>query len=221
MADHCARSWLVALCLLTFSAGAFAAPDPALARALAAYSRGDWPRAQTAFAKLGKAGNPAALHNLAVMHLRGELPHPSVETARALLERSAALGFVTAQFALGELFESGRLGTRDLPRALRAYQRAAEAGSAEAQLATGTAYFMGRGTPADSVQAMHWFRLAATAGDVGAQYILGSMYEKGDGVSIDLRLARYWYAAAARQGDEAAPAKLRELDARQAELPAP
>lgn len=219
MSHRCARFWLAALCLLAFSAGAFAAPDPALARALTAYARGDWPRAQAAFAKLGKAGNPAALHNLAVMHLRGEVPRPSVETARELLERSAALGFVTAQFALGELFESGRLGAQDLPHALQAYQRAAEAGSVQAQLATATAYFMGRGTPADSEQALHWYRLAATAGDVGAQYILGSMYEKGDGVAADLRLARYWYAAAASQGDEAAPFKLRELDARPADTP--
>src|SRR5436853_285534 len=62
--------------------------------------------------------------------------------------------------------------------------------------------------------AAHWYREAANHGDVGAQYILGSMYEKGDGVSADLRLARYWYAAAARQGDEAAPAKLKDIDAR-------
>ena len=73
---------------------------------------------------------------------------------------------------------------------------------------------MGRGTTADMAQAAQWFRLAANAGDVGAQYILGSMYEKGDGVAADLRLACYWYAAAARQGDEAAPAKLKEIDAR-------
>jgi TPR repeat protein len=51
---------------------------------------------------------------------------------------------------------------------------------------------------------------------VAAQYILASLYEKGDGVATDLRLARYWYEVAARQGDEAAPSKVRELDARMA-----
>ena len=30
----------------------------------------------------------------------------------------------------------------------------------------------------------------------------------------DLRLARYWYDIAAKNGDEAAPGKLREIDAR-------
>jgi TPR repeat protein len=33
-------------------------------------------------------------------------------------------------------------------------------------------------------------------------------------VEQDLRLARYWYDIAARNGDEAAPYKLKEMDAR-------
>jgi TPR repeat protein len=46
------------------------------------------------------------------------------------------------------------------------------------------------------------------------------MYEQGDGVERDLRLARYWYFVAAQNGDEAAPGKVKELDARPAETPA-
>jgi TPR repeat protein len=41
----------------------------------------------------------------------------------------------------------------------------------------------------------------------------------GDGVARDLRLARYWYERAARRGDEAAPGKLKEIDARLAAQP--
>lgn len=186
----------------------------AMAEAVAAYEQGRFADAAQRFAALGHAGDAAAWHNLAVMHLRGELPDASVLRARELLARAAALGFVTAQLALGELYESGRLGQQDLPLALTWYERAAGAGSVDAQVATATAYFMGRGTPADAAQAAHWYRIAANGGDVGAQYILGSMYEKGEGVASDLRLARYWYAAAARQGDEAAPAKLKDIDAR-------
>ena len=40
------------------------------------------------------------------------------------------------------------------------------------------------------------------------------MYETGDGVERDLREARYWYGVAARNGDDAAPSKVKELDAR-------
>lgn len=186
----------------------------ALAHAVDLYQRGDFVAAQLHFTALLNAGEPAAAHNLAVMHLRGELPDASVSRARELLMRAASQGFVTAQLALGELYESGRLGAPDLPQALTWYERAGESGSVDGQVAAGTAYFMGRGTSADAARAARWYRQAANAGDVGAQYILGSMYEKGDGVSADLRLARYWYAAAARQGDEAAPAKLKDIDAR-------
>ena len=186
----------------------------ALAEAVSVYQRGDFAGAELRFTALANAGEPAAWHNLAVMHLRGELPDASVTKARDLLLQGAAHGFVTSMLALGELHESGRLGAIDLPQALSWYQRAADAGSTDAQVATATAYFMGRGTRPDAVQAAHWYRMAANGGDIGAQYILGSMYEKGDGVAADLRLARYWYAAAARQGDEAAPAKLKDIDAR-------
>jgi TPR repeat protein len=61
---------------------------------------------------------------------------------------------------------------------------------------------------------LQWYREAAKAGDIGAMYLVGSMYEHGEGVEPDLRLARYWYALAALGGDEAAPGKLREVDAR-------
>jgi TPR repeat protein len=186
----------------------------ALAQAVQVYESGDFAAAELRFTALANAGEPAAWHNLAVMNLRGELPGASDDKARELLLKAAEHGFVTAALALGELYESGRLGAKDLPQALAWYQRAADAGSVDAQVATATAYFMGRGTRPDAVQAAHWYRMAANGGDVGAQYILGSMYEKGDGVAPDLRLARYWYAAAARQGDEAAPAKLKEIDSR-------
>ena len=71
----------------------------------------------------------------------------------------------------------------------------------------------------DPAAALRWYRLAAQAGDVGAMYLVAAMYETGDGVLRDLRLARFWYAAAARAGDEAAPGKVREIDARLASQP--
>ena len=84
----------------------------------------------------------------------------------------------------------------------------------------GTGHFLGRGLARDAARAARWFREAAKGGDIGAMYLLASMYEQGDGVERDLRLARYWYSTAAQGGDEAAPAKVKELDARIAAAPA-
>ncbi|MDP3082085.1 MAG: tetratricopeptide repeat protein [Rubrivivax sp.] len=190
-----------------------------LDRALLDYESGRIDSARSALESLARREVPAALHNLAVMHLRGQMPQSSPASAERLLTRAAEAGFVTAQLLLGQLYEGETLGRRDLVLAHRWYELAAHAGSVEGQVALATAYYLGRGKPKDPARAVHWYREAAKAGDVGAQYLLASMYEQGDGVALDLRLARYWYDIAARNGDEAAPGKLKEIDARLAARP--
>ena len=178
------------------------------------YESGHFDAARQAFEALSKRGLPAADYNLAVMHLKAEVPQPNRQRAEQLLTRSARGGFVTAQLMLGRALENGDFGRRDLKLAHQWYEVAAESGSVEAQVAMGTAFYLGRGRVKDAARAAHWFREGAKGGDVGAMYLLASMYEQGDGVALNLRLARYWYDIAARNGDDAAPAKVKELDLR-------
>jgi TPR repeat protein len=193
------------------SAGAAAGIEDAMA----AYERGDLTQARHAFERLARDGVPAAAYNLAVMHLRGELPKPNPREALRLMTRAAEGGFVTGMFGLAQMHELGQGGLHiDLVEANRWYQRAAEAGSVDAQVAIGTAHYLGRGATKDATRAARWFRIAAQGGDVGAMYLYASMVESGDGVARDLDEARYWYSAAARNGDEAAPSKVKELDAK-------
>eukprot|EP01036_Dinobryon_divergens_P045977 gene45977-61465_t len=157
MTSASARSAILLLGLsgvLCSPAGA-ASPEATtpIEQAVALYEQGELPQARARFEALARAGEPAAMHNLAVMNLRGEVPGASAQAALGWLQKAADKGFVTAQFALGELYESGRLGRPDLAAALRWYSRAAEAGSAEGQVAVATAYFMGRGPRADTAQA--------------------------------------------------------------------
>ncbi len=188
---------------------------PTIDAAVAAYERGDLATARAAFARLAREGVAAADYNLAVMHLRGEMPHANAREAVRLMTRAAEGGFVTAMFGLAQLYEQGQAGlATNLSEAHRWYLRAAESGSVDAQVAIATAHYLGRGVAKDATQAARWFRIAAQGGDVGAQYLIASMYETGDGVERDLREARYWYGVAARNGDEAAPSKVKELDAR-------
>jgi uncharacterized protein len=187
-----------------------------LDRAVIDYESGHIDTARNAFEALSRRGVPAADFNLAVMHVKKQLPEPSLARAEELLVRAAKGGFVRAMLMLGKSLESGEIGRRDLALAHEWYELAAQSGSAEAQLAMGTAHYLGRGKPKDALRAAHWYREAAKAGDVGAAYILAAMYEKGDGVELDLRLARYWYQRAADLGDDAAPYKLREIEAREA-----
>jgi len=183
--------------------------------AVVAYESGDFAKARIAFTRLARKGIPAAEYNLAVMHLRGELPKPNPREALRLMRLSAEAGFVTGIYGLGQMYELGQGGLRiDLVEANRWYLRAAEAGSVAAQVAIGTAHYLGRGAQKDAALAARWFRIAAQGGDVGAMYLYASMVESGDGIPRDLTEARYWYGVAARNGDEAAPSKVKELDAK-------
>jgi TPR repeat protein len=190
-----------------------------LDRAVLDYEAGRHAQAQAEFESLARRQVPAAQYNLAVMHLRGELPQADRQLAGQLLLQAAEGGFVTAQFMLGQAHETGQFGPRDLVQANRWYAIAAGNGSVEAQVAMGTAFYLGRGARKDYAEAARWYREAAKGGDVGAQYLLASMYEAGDGVERDLRLARYWYDIAAKNGDEAAPGKVRQMDAELASTP--
>ncbi|MDT8999804.1 tetratricopeptide repeat protein [Paucibacter sp. APW11] len=208
-----------ALAALLCSALAQAAPASTakpldIDAAITAYAEGQPALAAQAFARLARQGDALAQYNLAMMHLRGELPRASVREAKRLLERAAAGKLIRAELALAQFHEQGLSGRVDSAAAMRWYRLAAEHGSADAQLALGTAHYLGRGAALDMSEAAHWYREAAKAGDVGAQYLIASMYESGLGVSQDLRLARYWYDIAARNGDEAAPFKRQELDAK-------
>ncbi len=213
--------WLAITTLLLHLAPALAAPPLApavqaqLDRAVIDYESGRIDEARTVFETLSRRGVPAADFNLAVMHVKRQLPEPSLARAEELLLRAARGGFVLAQIMLGKSLENGLLGRRSLAEAHDWYELAANAGNAEAQLAMGTAHYLGRGRPKDAARAAHWYREAAKAGDIGAAYILASMYEQGDGVEQDLRLARYWYQRAADGGDDAAPYKVKELELRE------
>ncbi|MDP1690915.1 MAG: tetratricopeptide repeat protein [Burkholderiaceae bacterium] len=201
------------LTLVLFAAPALAAPG--IEEAVAAYEIGHLPKARSAFTRLSRAGVPAADYNLAVMHLRGDLPQANPREALRLMTRAAKAGFVTALYGLGQLHELGQGGLSvNLVEAQRWYLRAAQAGSVDGQVAVATAHYLGRGAPKDAALAARWYRIAAQGGDIGAMYLYASMAESGDGVERDLKEARYWYGVAARNGDEAAPSKLIELDAK-------
>lgn len=201
------------LLLLGLLAATAAFAQTPLDAAVAAYRRGELVQARSAFLQLSAKGVPAADYNLAVMHLKREMPAASDAEAVRLMIRAADAGFVTAMVGLAELHELGRAGLQvDLMQSVLWSRRAAEAGSVDAQVAMGTAHYLGRGAPKDAALAARWFRTAAQAGDVGAMFLVASLYESGDGVPRDLAEARYWYAAAARNGEPGADLKVKEID---------
>ncbi|MBV8035555.1 tetratricopeptide repeat protein [Roseateles sp.] len=203
------KTLLIAALLLAASL-AGAAP---LSDALAAYDAGDLKAAARGFAESARRGEALGQFNLAMMHLRRELPGASDARAWQLLRRAAASKLALAENALGEMIEQGRHGRPDARVACGWFEQAAEHGDGDGALAVATCYYLGRGRAQDMARANLWYLEAAKAGDVGAQYLVASMFETGLGVAADERLARYWYDVAARNGDEAAKAKLKAMQA--------
>lgn len=200
---------LIAALLLAASA----AHAVSLVQALSAYDKGQLKTAARGFAEAARRGDVLGQFNLAMMHLRRELPSASDATAWQLLQQAAAKQYALAENALGEMIEHGRHVKSEPRAACDWFERAAEHGNGDGALATATCYYLGRGRAQDMAQAHRWYLEAAKAGDVGAQYLVASMFETGLGVEADARLARYWYDAAARNGDVAAKAKVKALDA--------
>jgi uncharacterized protein len=199
---------LIVALLLTASLTRAASIDDALA----AYDEGRLQAAAKGFTAAAKRGEALGQFNLAMMHLRRELPRASDAKAWQWLERAAAQKLALAENALGEMVEQGRHGKPDPQAACDWFERAAEHGHADGALAIATCFYLGRGRPQDMTQAHRWYLDAAKAGDVGAQYLVASMFETGLGVEADERLARYWYEVAAKNGDMAAKAKVKALD---------
>lgn len=199
---------LIALLLVSSLARATPLDD-----ALAAYDAGRLKAAAKGFAASAARGEPLGQFNLAMMHLRHELPGASDAKAWQWLQRAAAQNFALAENALGEMIEQGRQGPLDKTAACDWFERAAEHGNGDGALAAGTCFYLGRGRVQDMAQAHRWYLEAAKSGDVGAQYLVASMFETGLGVEADARLARYWYEAAAKNGDVAAQAKVKAMSA--------
>ena len=132
-----------------------------------------------------------------------------------LLQESATLGYLPAQFMLAELCCNRRLYDIDarsfldenrlfpnLQLAFYWYSQAAKQGAIRAYVHLGSLCRGGFNGKKDPNQAFAHFRYAAEHGDMIGQYQLGYCYQHGLGVKADLFQARHWYSEAAAQGHE-------------------
>ena len=90
-------------------------------------------------------------------------------------KRLAEQGDATAQYNLGNMYDSGRVVPENDAEAVRWYRLAAEQGVAFAQSNLGSMYRTGDGVPENDVEAVRWYRLSAEQGDATAQTNLGFM----------------------------------------------
>ena len=152
--------------------------------------------------------NPGLIVQMAVEYLEGSSSSAALkvlreyekqikaeEEERSELFPRARQGDAEAQFRLGEMWATGKGGSRSSRAAFDYYRDAVQQGHAAAQFRVGNMYESGTGV-SDSSEAAKWRHKAAEQGHAGAQYTLGQMCDDN---SHDQE-AFQWYHKAAEQG---------------------
>ena len=170
----------------------------------AAFSHGNYEKAEKWWRMGARQGDPNAEFGLGSLYYRGDGVRQDCATAARWYQISAKSGNSRAFYALGILYNGGHGCARRARRAARYFQRSALRGDADAEYYLGSMYDSGDGETKDYKQAADWYRRAADQGVALAQIMLGIMYDRGRGVDRDLNIASFWFEKAANQGMPAA-----------------
>lgn len=124
-------------------------------------------------------------------------------------ERSARLGNVNAQYALGKLWLEN--GSGDPKKAVVWITKAADGGNAAAQYSLGKLYRDGEYVERDMEKAVELFTLSAEQKNEYAAYALGRLYLSGEEIQKDIQAAVRWLTLSAEQNNPFAQYTLGKL----------
>ena len=153
--------------------------------------------------------DPAAIFEIARRYTNGIGTEKNLEEAAKWYEHSANLGYVPAQYLIGNFNEKGIGVAKDRTLAEAWYEQAAENGHVVAM--HNLAVINASPDPAtgrsNHEKAIKWFSKAAEYGVRDSQVNLGIFLAKGTGVPVNLVEAYKWFAIAAKSGDDDAAQK--------------
>lgn len=163
-----------------------ATADAKLQIALQAFRSGKDATALSLLTPLANDGNAKAQYWLADIY-EDDDPNvkPDLAKAQALLEKSAAQGFVPAERQLGQLYLRGVSTLQDFGKAQGWLRKAATAGDARAQEQLGQIYALGLGVPQDKAQAYGWYEDSALHGDGLAERMRDDLLKRMSPTEID------------------------------------
>jgi localization factor PodJL len=160
------------------------------------------------------AGDPLALHEIAVRYVEGKGVPRDPAIAAKFLAAASKLGLAPAQYRLASLYREGRGVKADKQEAFGLFKQAGEQGHARAMHNVGVLLAEGVTGAPDYTAAAEWFIKASELNVKDSQYNLAILYARGLGVTQDLGASYKWFNAAAQQGDEDAKKKRDEVAAR-------
>src|ERR1700674_4192520 len=131
----------------------------------------DFDQAMQWLSKGAKAGDPAAMLNLAdALTMTVDAPEKQADAkkwysqALAVYQKGADAGNPEAVLKLGTLYEDGRGVSADPQKAATLYAKAAGLGSADAMVVLGSLYLDGKGVPQDHAKCLERWTKAAQRG---------------------------------------------------------
>lgn len=123
------------------------------------------------------------------------------QKAREYYEKSAELGSINAQVAVGDMYEYGKGVKQNYEKAYHWYSKAATTGNVVANSRVADLYLYGFGVADDVDKAIEHYERAANYGDPHSLYQLASIYMKDKhGVRHDYKRAVEYYHGAVDNG---------------------
>ena len=151
--------------------------DDVFNQAQQAYLNQDYEKAFKLYKQSADAGNPEAMHNVAVMLIQPVGCVQNVKMAIDYYVKASQAGYNPSTYNLGHMNYMGNLnGKVNKPVAAKFFQMAADNGHPESAHYLGLMYEAGDGVPQDNTKAIHYMRIAATKGNIPlSKALLGFM----------------------------------------------
>lgn len=153
---------------------------------------------------------PIALDFAAQCLLAEQNSSENVSKAIEYFELAATSGHHISWCNLADLYFSGELVKKDIPKAISLCERSALQSSPVAMLRVGNMYLKSD-QEADRNTGANWILHAAEINHFPAQYRLAELYEQGISTEASLYGALNWYEKAASNGYQPAYAKVAEI----------
>jgi len=158
----------------------------------------DYAKAREFLDKAAAKDHGAALYNLGVMAIEGEIQ--DYHKAAELFRRAREQGDLDATYSLAFLYRAGQGVAQDDKLAAELLREAADQHHLPAMVDYAITLFNGRGVDPDEPGAAAMFRRAAEKGGAVAQNRLARLYFAGRGVRRDPVEGAKWYILSLSQG---------------------
>jgi TPR repeat protein len=155
--------------------------------------------------------DPAVIYADALRYYQGDGVPKDPGKAFGLFKEAGEMGYASAQFYMGWMYNAGEGVQKDPVKAVTWYRKAADQNNASAKNNLGDMHLKGEGVKQDYGMAYNLFREAADGGSEYGYWNLGRVYESGWGVEKNLTTAFSYYLKAAEMGHVNAQDKVGEF----------